>query len=588
MRLSNLRLSWNIFFVFLLVIVLSVAVVGEFALYSLHDAYLEAQKESLRSIAQLARNDIGAALQGGADPAATNNLAHRIAVDAAARITIVTPDGRVLADSEEDPARMENHGGREEVKAAFAGRIGHALRFSHTLNTDMLYLAVPLEQGGRVGAVIRAARPLSEIQAREAALRRTLWRGCAVGALLAGLVSLYLARRLSRPIEQIRRAAERYAAGDYSNRIYMTRPPEYVELAKSMNRMAREMDRRLHEITRQRNERESILAGMREGLLAIDEDERIVLMNPAAEEMLGVEATAATGRLVQEELRIAELQQFVTRALAGAAAAAETLLHWPGGKMMQVAASPLAGGDGARAGLLLVLNDVTRLNRLENLRREFVANVSHELRTPITSIKGFIETLRDGALADPEAGPRFLEIIARQADRLNAIIEDLLALSRIEREAERGAVEKTPCELKPLLEHTVQQFGPQAAAKEMSLGVECPAGLSVRANGQLIEQAVSNLIDNAIKYSQPGKTVRVVATAGERVSISVIDEGVGIPAEHLQRIFERFYRVDPARSREAGGTGLGLAIVKHIVQAHGGQVTVESRPGAGSTFTITL
>lgn len=588
MRLSNLRLSWNIFFIFLFVIVLCVAVVGEFALYSLHDAYLDAQKDSLQSIAQLARKDVGAAFGRGADPAETNKMAHEIAADAGARITIILPDGRVIADSEEDPARMENHGARDEIKSAIGGRIGHALRFSHTLNTDMLYLAVPIEQGGRVIAVIRAARALSEIQAREASIRRTLWRGCLAGALLAGLVSLYLARRISRPIERIRRAAERYAAGDYSNRIYMTRPPEYVELAKSMNRMAREMDRRLHEITRQRNEREAILAGMREGLIAVDQDERIVLMNPAAEEMLGIGAAEATGRLVQEELRNVELQQFVTRALAGEAASAETLLHWPGGKMVQAGASPLTGEDGARTGLLLVLNDVTRLNRLENLRREFVANVSHELRTPITSIKGFIETLRDGALSDPEAGPRFLEIIARQADRLNAIIEDLLALSRIEREAERDAIEISACEIKPLIEHTVQQFAPQAASKEMRIELDCPKGMSVRANAQLLEQALSNLIDNAIKYSQPGKSVRVVARAGERVSISVIDQGVGIPPEHLQRIFERFYRVDPARSREAGGTGLGLAIVKHIVQAHGGQVAVESRQGVGSTFTITI
>ncbi|MCE5231622.1 cell wall metabolism sensor histidine kinase WalK [bacterium] len=583
MRLSNLRLSWNIFFVFLFVIVLCVVVVGEFALHSLHDSYLDAQKDGLRSIAQLARRDVG---MTPADPAL---IVQQIAADAGARITIVLPDGRVVADSEENPARMENHANRSEVQAALRGRVEPAIRFSHTLNTDMLYLAVPLEQGGKVIAVVRAARPLSEIQQRETAVRLTLWRGCILGALIAALVSLYLAKRISRPIERIRRAAERYAAGDYSNRIYMTRPPEYVELAKSMNRMAREMDRRLHEITRQRNERDAILAGMREGLLAVDRDERIVLINPAAGEMLGITPADAVGHLVQETLRNPELQRFVTHALAAESNAAdEILLHWPGGKMVLAASSPLKNGDGAHAGLLLVLNDVTRLRRLENLRREFVANVSHELRTPITSIKGFIETLRDGALSDPEAGPRFLEIIARQADRLNAIIEDLLALSRIEREAERHAIELFPCELKPLLEHTILQFAPQADAREMKLELECPEKLSVRANAQLLEQAVSNLIDNAIKYSQPGKSVRVAAEAGEHVSIRVIDEGVGIPAEHLPRIFERFYRVDPARSREAGGTGLGLAIVKHIVQAHGGRIDVESKPGIGSTFTIVI
>ena len=588
--MNRIRLVWKIFFIFLLVIIFSVVIVGEFALHSLRSFYLDSQKENLLSIVMLARHRVDETLPGRGGEFATNKLARELSKEGRARITIVLPDGRVNGDSEEDPARMENHSNRPEIEAALHGRMEPSLRFSHTLSTDMLYLAVPVIREGQIVAIVRAARSLAEIEQKEEAIRKTLWRSCLLGVLVAGFIGLYFSRRISRPIEVIRQAAERYARGDFSQKLFMPGPPEYVSLAKAMNRMGREMDRRLGEITRQRNEREAILTSMREGVLAVDLEERIIMLNPSAEALLGVRAADVLGQVVQETLRHAELQHFLRRTLAGEAVSPEEgLLHWPGGKLLQVESAPLQNEENDRTGLLLVLSDVTRLNRLENLRRDFVANVSHELRTPITSIKGFIETLREGAINEPENASRFLEIAARQADRLNAIIEDLLALSRIEREADKGGIALSPCKLKSLLETTIQHLAPQSAKKEIRISLECPDDLTAQANAPLLEQAVGNLLDNAIKYSSAGKEICVAGSQDKgKVLIRVTDEGGGIPAEHLPRLFERFYRVDPGRSRAAGGTGLGLAIVKHIVQAHGGQITVQSEVGKGSTFVIEL
>ncbi|MCL5270238.1 MAG: ATP-binding protein [bacterium] len=596
--MNNKRMFWRIYLAFLLVIGLFATAVGTFTPRSLARYYRGEEAAALESMARLVERQVTDFVARNGSTAGLEQLVTELGRSARLRITIIRPDGVVLADSEENPAIMENHADRPEIRAALAGRAlpGGEVRHSNTLGVDMLYTAEVVRRDGQALWVVRTAQPIKAVDAAIDLLLRSLWQGVLVAAVIAGLVGLYFSRRISRPIQTIQRLAERYAKGDFSRRIHLDGPEELTALADSMNRMASQLDERIREVTRERNEREAILTGMREGVLAVDLDERLLMINRAAAAMLGIAGADSVGESIQTVVRNAELQRFLRKVLADESPSdVESQLHAPGGRLLQAESAPLKDEMGAVAGRLIVLSDITRLHHLEDLRREFVANVSHELRTPVTSIKGFIETLRDGAYQDPENARNFLEILARQADRLNSIIEDLLSLSRIERDAESadlsrpGGIEMGATGVRPILEAAAEHYRARLAEKEIRLNLDCPTDLRARANGRLLEQAVGNLLDNAIKYSEPGASIDLLGErAGGEVVIRVRDHGCGIDAKHLPRLFERFYRVDPARSRRLGGTGLGLAIVKHIAQAHRGSVDVESEPGAGSTFTIRL
>jgi two-component system phosphate regulon sensor histidine kinase PhoR len=410
----------------------------------------------------------------------------------------------------------------------------------------------------------------------------------AFAAVLAWLVALWL----NRPLRRLRADIDRLGAGELSHRLFVSGIEEYGALAAAMNRMAAQLEERLRTITEQRNELEAVLAGMVEAVLVVDADDRLVRMNRAAGLLFGVNPEAARGKALYRVIRDPDLTNLVNRTRAETEVVeAEIAPRVTGERILQAHGTSLPDDRGRPAGALVVLNDVTRLKKLESMRREFVANVSHELRTPITSIKGFVETLRDGALEDPENARGFLDIVARHADRLNAIIEDLLALSRLEREAELGEVVREPARLKPIMEAAVALCAPLTSERRVRIDLDCDGALEARVDAALLEQAVVNLLDNAAKFSEPDTVASVTArrnpTSGE-ISIEVRDQGCGIPAEHLPRLFERFYRVDKARSRKQGGTGLGLAIVKHIAQACGGSVSVTSEVGKGSAFTILL
>jgi len=329
---------------------------------------------------------------------------------------------------------------------------------------------------------------------------------------------------------------------------------------------------------------------MVEGVIAVDMEERIISMNQAAAQMFACNPSAAQGRTIQEVVRNVVLHEFVRNTLSSQKPVEKDIvLHAGDERFIDGHGTVLRDARGKRMGALIVLNDVTRIRRLENVRREFVANVSHEIKTPITAIKGFVETLRDGAVKNQEDAERFLEIIENHAERLEAIIEDLLSLSRIEREAERGEIALVEGQVQDVVQMAVQVCEMSAGAKQIKIEFSCDKDIASKINAPLLEQAIVNLLDNAIKHSGEGSIIRVEATqTAEEIIIDVRDQGCGIEKEHLPRLFERFYRVDKARSRQLGGTGLGLAIVKHITQAHGGQVSVESVPGKGSTFSIRL
>jgi two-component system phosphate regulon sensor histidine kinase PhoR len=408
---------------------------------------------------------------------------------------------------------------------------------------------------------------------------------------VAALIALYASRRLSRQMRVISAGAEAFAGGDLSHKLLVPKTEEFARVAESLNGMAAELDDKVRTITRERNEREAVLSSMAEGVVAVDGEERVIAVNEAAAALLGINPTDAVGRAIQEVVRNPELQDLVSRAVTSAQPVEGEMrlrvAHEE--RVLQAHGTVLRGAAGGLRGAVVVLNDITRLKRLEGVRRDFVANVSHELKTPVTSIKGFAETLLDGALDERDDATRFVRIIAGQADRLNSIIEDLLSLSALEMTDEGQPIVLQEGSVDDVLHVAVEVCAPKAEAKNISLELEGLCGHLADINPPLLEQAVVNLVDNAIKYSPAGNSVQIgcEVTDGELV-IGVRDRGPGIAREHVPRLFERFYRVDKARSRDVGGTGLGLAIVKHVAQAHGGRVSVESALGEGSTFRIHL
>jgi two-component system, OmpR family, phosphate regulon sensor histidine kinase PhoR len=409
-----------------------------------------------------------------------------------------------------------------------------------------------------------------------------------VGIALA--MSWALGRPFAEAMQRVKEASERFAEGDLSERLWMPDSRELTEAADAFNAMAEKIEASFNSLSRRNNEQEAVLTSMVEGVLAVDTDQRVISVNAAAAKLLGASPTDIEGRGLQEVVRNADLRRFVTNALGcDRPVEANVILRNARDRVLQANGTALRDAYGRGIGAVIVLNDVSRLRQLENLRRDFAANVSHELRTPITSIKGFVETLLDGALACPADADRFLRIIARQADRLNTIIEDLLSLSRIEKEAEGGDISLTPGRVDKVLEAANQDCAARAAERNVNVVLDCPSDLMAVMKADLLVQAVVNLLENAVKYSEPGGRVWLSGGRdGNEALISVKDEGCGIAEEHHARLFERFYRIDKARSRKLGGTGLGLAIVKHIVLAHRGEVSVESEVGKGSTFYIRL
>ena len=591
------RLFWRIYATYLVVVILSTLAVGWVAVRAAREFYVDRTERELEARASLVREEVAAALAAG-DLAGLEELIQRMGRASGTRITIIGTGavgvdlGQVVADSDRPPEQMADHADRPEFRTALAGGTGRAVRRSPTLGTRMMYVAMPLERGDEVVVVVRTALALTAVDEALARLYRSIFVGAGVVAAIAALLGLYVSRRIARPMRAMREGAERFAAGDFSHKVLVPATEEFASVAESLNRMAAELDRELRAITRERNEREAVLESMVEGVLAVGPEGHIIALNPAAARLLDIEAGDAVGMAIEEAVRNPELQRVVRATLDGIAPVEADLTAFVGGedRYLQAHGAPLHGEDGTLAGAVVVVNDVTRLRRLEAVRRDFVANVSHELKTPVTSIKGFAETLADGALDDPAAARRFLRIIAGQADRLNAIIEDLLALSSLERggEGETGVLLQE-ARVDDVLAVAADVCGPKAAAKRITVTVDCPRGLCADINPPLLEQAVVNLLDNAVKYSPEGTTVSLAAKeAPDEIVISVSDEGIGVSREHLPRLFERFYRVDKARSRDLGGTGLGLSIVKHVAQVHGGRVSVDSSPGRGSTFRIHL
>ncbi len=504
------------------------------------------------------------------------------------RLTVISLDGEVLGDSEKDLSQMADHSDRPEIREAYSGNVGTSTRFSSTIQETFMYVALPLEYDGKISGVVRVSVPVTFIdQGLQQVRNKIAFAGIVVG-LVATFISFVISRRIADPLIELKQGAVRFAQGDLEHQLEVPNSFEIGALATAMNEMASQLDERIKTVVQQRNEQEAVLSSMLEGVLAVDTDSKVISLNVAAGRLLEAEHDAATGKSIHDIMRNVELQGFVDEVLAGQKSKEQEICI---GEQLEcvllLRGTVLKDSSDKTIGAVIVLNDITRLRRLENVRREFVANVSHELRTPITSIKGFVETVLDGTLDDKDETRRFLNIVAGQADRLNAIIEDLLSLSRLEDDEESGRVLFGETDIGAVLDDALQVCGMKAKENDIIIEVRNEITEPVRANGPLLEQAVINLLDNAVKYSNSGERIQLRAgEIGGEIVVSVADNGCGIAKDHLPRLFERFYRVDKARSRSVGGTGLGLSIVKHISRVHGGRVSVESEPGKGSTFSL--
>ena len=493
---------------------------------------------------------------------------------AGARATVIDVTGKVLADSEATASTMENHAQRPEFIAALKGEIGTDTRTSRTLGLQFLYVAAPVS-----GGAVRLAYPLSDIEASTARVRRTLLRGSAItflGALiLAAVVAQFTARRLQRIVQ----FANKIAAGDLRARIAETSGDEIGQVAAALDKTARHLENNFAALRTSQRQLETLLNSMEDAVIAVGPDDRVQWANQSMDSLVP-QHTRLNAPVVEtvrdpdflRAVRGASLTRKVVTARATSIVPARTF---------DVTAAPLPGG-----GAVAVLRDLTETERVEKTRRDFIANVSHELRTPLTSIQGYAETLLDSAPGNNHAR-EFLEIIRKNANRMSRLTEDLLTLARVESGEHRFDVQ--PVAAAEILQEAVQNFRELARAHGIDLQVEDSAPDLVSADREAVHQVFSNLIDNALKYAASGRRLVLGARrSGRGVEFYVRDFGPGIPSEHLARLFERFYRVDKARSRESGGTGLGLAIAKHIVLAHEGTIRAESELNHGSMFLFTL
>ena len=490
------------------------------------------------------------------------------------RATIIAHDGTVLADSKADPETMENHAGRPEVAAALSGKTGTAMRLSHTVGVEFLYVAVP--SGDKVA---RLAYPLSAFRAHISEIRRTLLKATALALIFALVLALAVAQNVSTRLKRIVGFAEKVAEGDLSARIAESSGDEIGQMATALDRTARRLQENFEKVRESRSQLEALLNSMNDGVIAVSPEMKVLWANRAMQAIAHrpVQVDAPVTELVRNPDFLATLRA----ALESKKRESAIVFSLSGRRSFSVTAEPLPDG-----GVVSVLHDISEIERVEKTRRDFIANVSHELRTPLTSIRGYAETILEGD--EIHGGAReFLQIIRRNAERMARLTEDLLVLARVESGEEK--LDLRPHPARELVAEAAAAMHESARAAGVEISVDSVPEVSVLADAYAIHQVFANLITNAVHYAQTGKKIVLGAVEqADAVEFFVRDFGLGIASVHLPRIFERFYRVDKARSRESGGTGLGLAIVKHIVLNHGGAVRVESEISHGSTFFFTI
>jgi len=556
-------------------IILLAAAVMLFAPPLMRKHNIEEKSSSLEHMAVLLEPQIVPYLTGSG----TGNL-HGLVIafsqQTGTRITVIDMTGKVLADSEKEARDMENHFYRPEIQAALNGEKRMSIRWSSTLKQEMMYMSVPLESSGRVVGALRLSLFMKNLEALLGVFRRELLKVVGLMILIALLTVFFLSKSVSGPVREVIDASSRVAAGDFEVTVSARRSGEFKKFAQSFNTMTGKLKTLFDEIRMKNEEIQGILGSMREGLCVLGKDDRIELCNASFRRT--VQNENPEGRHFWEVVRSSALSEAVRMARASKGEASEEGAI--GDHIYFCSVAHLTTGDR----LVVTLHDITEIRALEKTKKDFVVNVSHELRTPLTAVKGFLETIEPRA---EEENKPYLEIIRRNTERMIAIVEDLLVLSELE---ERGPkIDKTEVDFKPLAESILKMFERRASEKGLVLSLEAPNDLpAVVADPGQMEGLLLNLIDNAIKYTEKGSVKVWLSVRGANLAVDVEDTGPGISAEHLPHVFERFYVVDRSRSKKLGGTGLGLSIVKHIVLAHKGSVSVKSRIGEGTTFSVLL
>lgn len=512
------------------------------------------------------------------------------------RLTYVRADGKVLGDSDQSPEQMDNHLNRPEIASAAANGVGYVTRYSDTLKENMLYAAIPVKnEAQEITGFLRISMSLEQVGKSIRSLWYFLISGLIILFLIAGIVSYRIAKGITHPIEKMTKVAQQITNMNYQSRVPAYSNDEVGQLGQAINRMSESLQQQMARIQENERRLQGVMENMMSGIMMIDREERIMLLNPSAEYILGFSSQELLGKKYNEAKQQYEFTKLIQECIETQDSIRdEMVFYYPAERILDIHLSPIAHEDEEWSGVLIVIHDITAVRRLERMRSEFVANVSHELKTPIAAVKGFAETLLAGALNDKETAVSFLQIIFDESERLNRLIGDILELSKIE--SKRIPMNFSPIYLPEFLERSLSVLRKEAEKKHIELSMLVDDDIYIEADEDRLRQIIINLLSNGIAYTHDGGKVKVrvepldknVDGDYERLRLIVSDTGMGIPKKDLPRIFERFYRVDKARSRSSGGTGLGLSIVKHLVELHKGTIRVDSEVGVGTRFTIEL
>ena len=574
-------IRWRIGIVFAVLIIACIGGLGAYLSHLTRSDHLDTLRTQLTDQAWLV-GDLSAPYFAGNQTESLEALAQRLGEQIGARITIIDKNGVVLADSEEDPATLDNHANRPEVIDALSKGTGSSIRYSATLHYNMMYVAVTLTSNGGTVGIARVALPLTQIDKSLEHVNQIIIIGAVIAAVIAILLAFQILRITTGPVKKLTQLSKKMAEGELDQEIQITSRDEVGELARAFNQMAARLKEMVALVTNERDMMATILSNIDDAIFMVDRDSKVTTMNQAAERISQTQTNKALGHTFIEVVRDHELNEVLQHCLSTREQQTGAVEIKPQKQLLSMIATPLSGDSGC----LVHIRDLTELRRLEMIRQDFISNISHELRTPIASVKALAETLNEGAIEDPSVAKDFLSRINVEADKLAQMVQELGELSRIE--SGEVPLQKRHINIAAAIEHAVDRLKAQSDRAGLNLDTNIPPTLpKVMVDEARVEQVLVNLIHNAIKFTPSGGGISISAKARDNdILVSVADTGVGIPADDLSRIFERFYKAD--KSRSGGGTGLGLAIAKHIVEAHGGRIWAESVEGKGSIFSFTL